>query len=189
MGGVMTNEQKMKLAEMLFIRAEIAGRTLSKGAVQLMIEDLADLPFEAVARVLRDWGKVSAEFPHPAKVREKLKPQTDDSDDGRDIASRVIGAVGRFGSYQPEAARVAIGEIGWECVNRMGGWRTLCAELTEQTKGIMFAQLRDLAVTLKKKSMNGTIASPQNFPGMLPSGETRGIAPTVTKLIGSAFKD
>jgi hypothetical protein len=141
----------------------------------MMLQDLEDLPFVAVHQVLLDWGRTSSEFPYPAKIREKVKPQNNELDDGRDIASKVIAAVLKCGSYQAEAAKAYIGEIGWECVQRMGGWKTLCSELTEETKGIMNAQIRDLAMTLKKKSMNGTIATPQDFPKMLPDGSIRGL--------------
>jgi hypothetical protein len=169
----MNNEQKLKLAEMLLARAEIAGKTLSKPAVAMMIEDLADLPFERVYATLQAWGRTSSEFPHPAKIREKLMPAENDLDDGRDIASKVIGAVAKFGSYQAQNAKDYIGEIGWECVKRMGGWATLCSEVTEENKGITFAQIRDLSMTLKKKSINGTLATPQDFPNMLPDGKAR----------------
>jgi hypothetical protein len=169
----MNKEQKLKLAEMLLARAEIAGRVLSMPAVGMMIEDLEDLPFEKVFSILQSWGKTSSEFPHPAKIREKLQPTENDLDDGRDIASRVIAAVSKFGSYQAQNAKEFIGEIGWECVKRSGGWVTLCSELTEENRGIIFAQTRDLAMTLKKKSINGTLATPQDFPNMLPDGSSK----------------
>jgi len=187
----MTNEQKIQISEILMARAEISGRTISKPAIRMMIEDLADLPFERVYATLQAWGRTSAEFPHPAKVREKLAPAETEIDDGRDIASKVIGAVARFGSYQGERAREYIGEVGWECVKRMGGWVGICSELSEDNKGVLFAQVRDLSMTLKKKSANGTIAKAQDWPDMLPDGsrnaqsiETRG---DVAKLISDAL--
>jgi hypothetical protein len=166
----MTPNEKMKIAELLLARAEITGKTLSPIAVQMMIDDLSDLPFIKIAKVLSEWGKTNSDFPYPARIREQVMPVTDDSDDGRDVASRVIAAVSKFGSYRAAEAKAHIGEIGWECVMRMGGWKTFCSELSEDNKGIMNAQVRDLAMTLKKKSMNGTIATPQDFPNMLPSG-------------------
>lgn len=181
----MNAEQKIKLAEILLARAEIAGKSLSRPAVAMMIEDLADLPFDRVFAVLSTWGRISSEFPHPAKIREKIAPQENDLDDGRDIASKVIGSVSKFGSYQAESARRYIGEIGWECVMRMGGWGTICAELTEESKGVFFAQVRDLAVTLKKKALNGTLNKPQDFPEAIESGEVRKLIHDFTRKGGA----
>lgn len=156
--------------------AMIYGKQLSPQALVMMVDALEDLPAQAVMMVMRSWVKKQKHFPMPSDIREAMMPTTDDADDGRDIASRVIAAVSKFGSYQAEAARGHIGEIGWECVQRMGGWRTVCSELTEENKGILNAQIRDLAITLKKKSMNGTIATPQDFPNMLPDGTVKGQA-------------
>jgi len=178
MGCEMTNEQKMHISEVLMARAEISGRVLSKPAIRMMIEDLSDLPFEAVYRVLQGWGKHSSDFPSPAKIRERLAPETSDADDGRDIASRVIGAVSKFGWNQPLQAKLYIGEIGWECVSRIGGWVTFCSELNDENKGIYNAQIRDLSMTLKKKAVNGTLNQPINFPTPIESA-------IVKKMIGS----
>ena len=157
--------------------ALIYGKQLTPQALVMMVDALEDLPARAVIEVMKGWVKKQKHFPMPSDIREALAPSTDSADDGRDIASMVIKAVSRFGSYQSEEAKKAIGEVGWECVQRMGGWKTFCSELTEDNKGIMNAQIRDLAMTLKKKAMNGTLHQPQNFPTPIESGEVR-------KLIG-----
>lgn len=157
--------------------AMIYGKQLTPQALVMMVDALEDLPAVAVIEVMRGWVKKQKHFPMPSDIREALMPTTDSADEGRDIASMVIKAVSRFGSYQAEQAKNAIGEIGWECVQRMGGWKTFCAELTEDNKGILNAQIRDLAMTLKKKALNGTLHKPQNFPTAIEAGE-------VQKLIG-----
>ncbi|NDE91614.1 MAG: hypothetical protein EB059_10880 [Alphaproteobacteria bacterium] len=157
--------------------AMIYGKQLTPQALVMMVDALDDLPGGAVIQVMKAWVKKQKHFPMPSDIRESLSPTTDAADDGRDIASRVIAAVSKFGSYQAEAAKNHIGEIGWECVQRMGGWKTFCSELTEDTKGIFNAQIRDLAMTLKKKALNGTLDQPQNFPTPIESGDVR-------KLIG-----
>ena len=161
--------------------ALIYGKQLTPQALVMMVDALEDLPARAVIEVMKGWVKKQKHFPMPSDIREALAPSTDSADDGRDIASMVIKAVSRFGSYQSEEAKKAIGEVGWECVQRMGGWKTFCSELTEDNKGIMNAQIRDLAMTLKKKAMNGTLHQPQNFPTPIASQDVR-------KLIGDFTK-
>lgn len=161
--------------------AMIYGKQLTPQALVMMVDALEDLPGQAVIQVMKGWVKKQKHFPMPSDLREALMPTTNELDDGRDIASRVIKAVSKVGSYQAEAAREYIGEIGWECVQRMGGWKTLCSELTEENKGIFNAQIRDLAMTLKKKALNGTLDQPQNFPTAIASGD-------VQKLIGDFAK-
>jgi hypothetical protein len=149
--------------------AMIYGKQLTPEALVLMADSLDDLHPQAVLKILKDWVKGNKAFPMPSEIREKITPQTNDADDGRDIASRAIKAVAKFGWNQPLQAKLYIGEIGWECVSRMGGWTTFCAELNEENKGIYNAQIRDLAITLKKKDANGTLDLPLNFSNSLPA--------------------
>ena len=153
--------------------AMIYGKQLSPQALVLMVDSLDDLAPGDVLRVLREWVKRNKSFPMPSDLREAITPVVSDLDDGRDIASRVIKSIARYGWNNPEAAKNYIGEIGWECVSRMGGWVTLCQELSDENRGILVAHIRDLAVTLKKKSIAGTINDPLNFPNQLPDGSSR----------------
>jgi hypothetical protein len=164
--------------------AMIYGKQLTPQALVLMVDALNDLPGNAVLEVMRSWVKKQKHFPMPSDIREALSPSTDAADDGRDIASRVIGAVSKFGSYQSTGAREYIGEIGWECVKRFGGWVTICSELTEENKGILNAQIRDLAMTLKKKALNGTLNEPQNFPTAITTNEATRLIADFTKKAG-----
>jgi hypothetical protein len=166
---------KKQIIEILEHLAIYYRETLSPIQLAMYAEDLSALTPEQLIKAVKAYRQnpTNKFFPIPAALIAIIHPAETEIDDGRDIASRVIAAVSKFGSYQALNAKEYIGEIGWECVKRMGGWVTLCAELTEENKGIMNAQIRDLSVTLKKKSMNGTIATPQDFPNMLPDGTSK----------------
>lgn len=168
---------KKQIVEILEALAAYYREQLSPLQLAMYAEDLSCLTPEQLVEAVKTYRRNPANkfFPLPAALIGVIRPVENEADDGRDIASRVIAAVAKFGSYQAEGAKKHIGEIGWECVQRMGGWKTVCSELTEETKGIMNAQIRDLAMTLKKKSMNGTIATPQDFPNMLPDGTVRNL--------------
>ena len=106
------------------------------------------------------------------------------SDIGQDVASKVIGAVSKFGSYRSAEAREFIGDIGWECVKRFGGWVTLCSELSEENKSMIFAQIRGLAQTVNKKAINGTLNQPQNFPTPIGGDVVQKLIGDFTKKVG-----
>lgn len=166
---------KKQIIEILEHLAIYYRETLSPIQLAMYAEDLSCLTPEQLTKAVKTYRQNPANkfFPIPAALIAVINPVETEIDDGRDIASKVIGAVSKFGSYQAQNAKEYIGEIGWECVKRMGGWVTLCSELTEENKGIYNAQIRDLSMTLKKKSINGTIATPQDFPNMLPDGTAK----------------
>lgn len=104
-------------------------------------------------------------YPLPAILVSMVKPkENSELDIGREVAGRIIQAVSKHGYTNPNQAKEFIGELGWKVVERQGGWVTLCSEMNDQTKGIMQAQMRDLAISLLRMSMNGTLDQPINLP-------------------------
>ena len=161
----MNNSDKQQLAKLYAGMALTYGRTVTAESVAIMVNSLDDLDFNDVRNVLNEWVATETQFPMPSLIRNKIKPKIDELDDGREIASRCIGAVAKFGWPSPEGARSYIGEVGWECVQRFGGWRTFCQELSYENQNMMMAQIRDLAQTIMKRSkagiLNKTISLPQ----------------------------
>ena len=104
-------------------------------------------------------------------IRELLEfagkaPRTDD-DVGREVAERIWAAVERFG-YTPglnlEKVRQAIGEVAWEVVRLGGGWNSVCASASYDTKTTQLAQWRELAQSLQRKARSGeALDAPPKF--------------------------
>jgi hypothetical protein len=176
---------KKQIIEILEHLAIYYRETLSPIQLAMYAEDLSALTPDQLIKAVKIYRQNPANkfFPIPAALIGIIHPVESEIDDGRDIASRVIAAVSKFGSYQNQKAKEYIGEIGWECVKRMGGWVTICSELTEDNKGVFNAQIRDLSMTLKKKSINGTLATPQDFPNMLPDGSSKMVLDLIQKAI------
>ena len=166
---------RSEIMKLIFALGEYYDKKLTPEQLEMYSQDLSSLsPDELRQAIMKYRGDGKNErFPLPAKLIEMVRPKSNELDEGRDVASRVIAAVGKFGSYNSEGARAYAGEVGWEIVQRFGGWRALCQDLTSENQNMMFAQMRDLAMTLVKRSREGTIATPVEFPGMLPSGATR----------------
>lgn len=61
----------------------------------------------------------------------QLKDDNEDPSNPEEIASRIVGAVRKFGRVNPEDARKYIGEVGWQIVKSEGGWSVLCESLND----------------------------------------------------------
>ncbi|NDC55523.1 MAG: hypothetical protein EBZ69_01685 [Alphaproteobacteria bacterium] len=170
---------KKEIVEVLELLAAYYRTQLTPMQFSMYAEDLSCLSRDELVKACQEYRKNPENkfFPLPSALIGIVRPVETDLDLGQDVSSKVIKAVSKFGSYRAEEAKKFIGEIGWECVQRMGGWKTFCSELTEDTKGIFNAQIRGLAQTIAKKAKNGTLDQPQNFP--TPIG-----GDVVQKLIG-----
>lgn len=121
-------------------------------------------------------------FPLPAVLIALIKPkENSEIDIAREIAGRIIQSVSKYGSYRHADAREFIGDTGWIVVERQGGWTNICQEMNEDNKGMMQAQMRDLALSVMRMQKNGTIDQPISI-------EQKKQAAEVKQLIGSVFK-
>lgn len=129
--------------------AEYYGRQLSETVLKMYAKDLADLdPGEVVAAYdLYRHNPANRQFPLPAQIRELINPEEFISAEAqaREIAARIIGTVKMFGWNNAVAAEKFIGPIGWQAIQRRGGWADLCQNLGENlSETTLQAQMRDL---------------------------------------------
>jgi hypothetical protein len=143
-----------ELIDLIIANAAYYRIKLEDSAIRLHAEDLADLPIEQVRRVyaeIRRDPKIKT-MPYPSEIRFRIQPIVSDEDEAREIAATAIGSVVKFGYNNPTEARAAIGEIGWEVIDRLGGWTTFCGGLTDQNLNSYQAQIRDLAGSHLKRN-------------------------------------
>lgn len=79
-------------------------------------------------------------FPSPKELLSIAMRSEEDPGSAEDIASRMIGAVAKFGHTNPEAAKEFIGSIGWSIIELEGGWSRLCLSMKESNITIYKAQ-------------------------------------------------
>lgn len=104
-------------------------------------------------------------MPLPADIIAMLQPKLSVESASREAASRVIGAVSRFGGYRSKEARPYIGELGWEAMMRMfGSWESICRELTIKEAPIVNAQIRDLCKAIMEARSKGVVDSGPSLP-------------------------
>jgi hypothetical protein len=118
-------------------------------------------------------------FHHPPSVEEIIEThrQADTTDPkflARESASRILGAISRFGWCNPKEARAWMGELAWKVCEMQGGWVEICESTTNQNKVHLQAQWRDLAESiLHRKS---------DLPPGLPQGDVPGVPSDILKL-------
>jgi hypothetical protein len=153
----MNFEQKKQIANILAIRAEITGKVLSTQALIMMVEDISDLDFNNTLNILNKWGRTEKGFPYPSDIRSKIEPEINSDDNSQDVANSVITAISKFGYTNQERAKDYIGELGWEAVTRMGGWKHLCETMTHENEGMYRAQIREYSKTIIKLAKRGQL--------------------------------
>lgn len=173
----MNTQQSIKAT--LIGLATIAGKELNEFALEAFMDALSDLDGEAVLESLKNWTRTNKGFPYPADIREKVMPEIKPEDDAQDVANLVIAAVGRFGYTNPDRAQEHVGELGWETITRMGGWKHLCETLNHQNENTYRAQIRDYASAVRRRAMRGELEQKPALPS--PQNES------VQKLISQTF--
>lgn len=136
--------------------------------LQMYVADLSGHDPILVCKAYEKWRREpnNRTMPLPADIIAILSPKLSDDAASREAASRVIGAVSKFGQYQGDKARHYIGELGWEAMKRMfGGWSSLCGELTLKQTPMIQAQLRDLCKALLEARSKGMIETGPGLPG------------------------
>jgi len=176
----MISSEKSYISNTLSAMAEIYGKTISTAAIIHMVESISDLDYMSVVQTLHDWSKTEKSFPYPADIRAKIFPENSDKDDAQDVANFVISAVSKFGYTNPTKAKEYIGDLGWEVVSRMGGWKHLCETLTLENEGMLRAQIREYTFTVSKRAKRGELELKPELPQ--PNRNQ------VQKLIGETFK-
>ena len=134
-----------------FYRIQLADEVL-----KMYAEDLADLDYAQVAQAMVAFRRNPKNrfMPMPADIRGMLQPLVDNDSAAREIAARVVHAVTQFGWCNGITASEYIGEVGWQAVNRQGGWTHICQNLgVGLNEGVFQAHIRDL--------IKGQLAYPQ----------------------------
>jgi len=124
------------------------GQVAPDALVEMYASDLSDLDVRACVEAYGRYRKnpQNKTFPLPAQIRELVKPEEFVAVEvqAREVASRIVGAITKFGWCGAQEAKVFIGAIGWEAVERNGGWMNLCQNVgVSINPATLQAQLRD----------------------------------------------
>lgn len=135
------------------------GNVLDQTVLEIYAEDLADLNEQAVMLAYQTYRRDPnhTRFPLPAKIREIVTPENYISaeDKAAEVAARICGAVSNYGWNNGRGAEAYIGPVGWQVVQRQGGWSYICENLGVRINPSTFqAQLRKQLETNFKYGVN-----------------------------------
>lgn len=160
-----------RIKEIIIMTASYYGKPISEAVLEMYVEDLDGLDTDMVIRTYKAYRRdpKNRQMPLPAQIRDMIEPQETPEAAARDLASKISGAIVKFGHPNENLARNYIGEKGWAIVQRWGGWSYLCANHgTVIDPGQFYAQVRDHAVDVVKYPH---IVQP--FPTALPPAQDR----------------
>ena len=101
-------------------------------------------------------------IPH---IKDYLVDRVSFESRSKEAASRILGAISKFGHYHVKAAEEYIGPLGWEVVRLNGNWTSICESCTSSKEATLRAQWRDLAKSILERRAEG-----KNYPPRLDSG-------------------
>jgi hypothetical protein len=165
----MNQGEKQNLKEFIVTVGMYYGRQFEDAVLAMYVEDLEDLPFEAVMKAYGDHRKNPKNkfMPLPAEIRTVVQPQPEIETDEQlavEASSRILQAMSKCGWNNPEGARAFIGEVGWHVVQREGGWANLCERTHNDDLPILKAQWRESAKAILGMAKRGTLDKPPGFP-------------------------
>lgn len=95
-------------------------------------------------------------FPSVKEIISIMVPERNDENESIEAVNRVKQAVPRFGRYRGDEAKEFIGELGWEVVQKWGGWGHLCENLGASIGETTFtAQARKDALSIQGRAKAG----------------------------------
>lgn len=153
----MNQNERSQLANVILTTAKYYNKPVDRDMISMMVDDLSEFDFEKIMVAYKTF-RLSPEnkfFPLPAQIISIVKPTPSSELLSREIASRITGAVTKFGYSNTLLAKEFIGELGWKVVERKGGWSYICENLgLSLDPGTFEAQARELAKTELVKSTN-----------------------------------
>lgn len=149
----------------LYIIANVCEHELKKDVAEVYAELLEPFGWHRIEPIMNKFlleAKIN-KFPVPADFMEILNPPLQDSDEGIEVANRIISAIGKYGYTNPEQAKEFMGDIAWAVVESWGGWQHICENFRCDDEGINRAQLRETAKTMIRRERQGRRQLPPMF--------------------------
>ena len=116
------SKHKQEIFKALSVLSLLKNDTSSKERLQIYCALLDKYPIQSIKFAISKLAVESRFFPDVSEIIKIINPPVDADQVSIEIADRIISAISDFGWCNPSKARDYIGDIGWEVVQRMGGW-------------------------------------------------------------------
>lgn len=162
----MDEQETQRLVGEFACLGEYYRQPLSDQVCVFYAQDLCDLPYTSVVSALRRMRRDPKRrfVPMPAEIREAATPVGQGDEHAVDLAARIASAISKFGYPHAARAQAFIGPVGWDVVERLGGWQPLCQSLTTDKMQTFYAQTREMCRTALQQA---THARDADTPGLM----------------------
>lgn len=167
---MLTQNERNSLAQQLLNLSVFYGKyDLTKEQISTYISVLENhfkKDFNVFVGALENYSKDSKNkfFPAPANLTQYINPETSPDAQANEIASKIRQAISDIGYVSPTRAKLFIGEIGWQVVQRSGGWQYLCENHGASLSPLTFyAQSRDTAKAIIENEKISGFANSENI--------------------------
>lgn len=141
-----------------------APREFTQETCEIWIRVLKDYSDDHIKQSFLKAVSFLSEFPSPSAIRSICaQDHLTDEQKGQDAASRIEGAIRRYGYNNPSQAESFIGPLGWTVVNQCGGWDKTC-DIQENELLSLRKQWRETAVIISKNLFH----TGENLPPEIP---------------------
>lgn len=140
-------------------------KKLSPEQIEMYTDDLMVLTPAELIHAIRVYRTDPANswFPLPGKLIGIIRPPVSNTDEANEVAGLIITAISKAGHNNIEKAKQIMGALGWEVVQRFGGWKSIC-ETENDNIGTLRAQLRGLVETVSKRAKRGELHQKPGLP-------------------------
>lgn len=146
---------RIEVGKIVIGLAEYYEKQITPSQLDMYVDDLMEIDPPDLLQAIRIYRKdpKNDKFPLPGKLIGMIRLPDDQK--ARDAVARIMTAIARIGNYRTADAQAFVGELGWEVVKLQGGWEDVCKGITDDNKGILQAQWRELAISLLNKHRLG----------------------------------
>jgi len=162
---------RIRFCESLAGIAELSGFSLTSRIIDLYLRSIEPHGLDAGANAIAKLAmkaKPGKGFPSIEDILNIVAPEltaiVSPEDEAVDAATRIIGAIQKYGHVDADRSRGYIGELGWQVVERNGGWNSVCETLTYANMRTTQAQYRDEAASIGRRSA-ARLDGPPKLPG------------------------
>ncbi len=141
----------------MVILSKLSNFEMEEEILELYWHYMSDLPptliLEALETSIVETGSKSM-FPSARKLRSLVDPVLSTEDQADQITRVITKNIAKHGyTWQmadknwPEEAKKELGELGWEIVQRVGSWETVCEECRVKEPTHFHAQMKKTAIS------------------------------------------
>lgn len=187
----MNRDEKLKQLKKLWVAFGFYwDKEINDIQTQLYAEDVSDLPFEDVVRVMQEMRRDPSikSMPLPGMIRQRISPQPNSRNIAVDTCEKIKSALINHGWSWPlgiitddgrkyqgcrgkekkyfdhfeEALRFEVGDLGYEVILRRNGWSAVCEDISDPNSNpeSFYAQMRESCQQAYEKLLIGNLHEP-----------------------------